>query len=68
MAHETAHSTHEMVHEMVHETALVMRRGMAQVSARETVLPTRPSTKLGIRPGPMTPMTSAMWTGRGNML
>ena len=70
MAHKTAHETaHEMAHEtaqeMAHETARPMRLGMAQASARETVLPTGPSTKLGIRLSPMTPMTSVMWTGHG---
>ena len=70
MAHETAHETahkmaHEMAHEMAHKTVRPMRLGMAQASAREMVLPTGPSTKLGIRLSPMTPMTSAMWTSHG---
>jgi len=71
MAHKTVHETahkmvhkmvHEMGHKMVHKTAQPMRLGMAQASACKTVLPTRPSTKLGIRLSPMTLMTSAMWT------
>ena len=74
MVHETAHKTahktvhemaHKTAHKMAHETAWPMRLGMAQASAREMVLPTRPSTKLGIRLSLMIPMMSTMWTGHG---
>ena len=66
MVHKTVHKmAHKTAHKMAHKMARPMRLGMAQVSARETVLLMGPSTKLGIRLSPMTPMTSAMWTGHG---
>ena len=76
MVHEMAHEmarlmAHKTVHEtarpMAHETAPQMRLGMVQTSGYETALLTRPPTKLGIGPSPMTPTLSVMWTGRGEL-
>jgi hypothetical protein len=57
----------KMVHEMVQETVQLMRLGMAQASARETMLLTRPLRQHRVRTRTMTPMSHVIWTS-GNFL